>query len=110
MFYYIKLKWYVAVELKVAEFKPEFASKMGSYLTAQDEEKDENDNPSIVIILCQNKSTKIVDYTLKYINKSVGVSEYKIFEKLSNEMQDKLPTKDDINVHLDDIEYSERKD
>lgn len=101
LFYHIKLKCYIAVELKVVEFKPEFASKMGFYLTALDEEiKDENDNPSIGIILCQNKSNKIVDYTLKYINKPVGVSEYKIFEQLSKEIQNKLPTKEEINLHL----------
>ena len=78
---------------------------MGFYLTALDEEvKDDNDNPSIGIILCQSISNKIVDYTLKYINKPVGVSEYKIFEQLSKEIQEKLPTQDDINVHLVDVE------
>lgn len=102
LFYHIKLKCYIAVELKVVEFKPEFASKMGFYLTALDEEvKDENDNPSIGIILCQNKSNKIVDYTLKYINKPVGVSEYKIFDKLSKEIKSKLPTEENINILID---------
>lgn len=102
LFYHIKLKCYIAIELKVVEFKPEFASKMGFYLTALDEEvKDENDNPSIGIILCQNKSNKIVDYTLKYINKPVGVSEYKIFEQLTKEIQSKLPTKEEINIMVD---------
>lgn len=102
LFYHIKLKCYIAVELKVVEFKPEFASKMGFYLTALDEEvKDENDNPSIGIILCQNKSNKIVDYTLKYINKPVGVSEYKIFDQLNKEIQSKLPTKEEINILVD---------
>lgn len=102
LFYHIKLKCYIAVELKVVEFKPEFASKMGFYLTALDEEvRDENDNPSIGIILCQNKSNKIVDYTLKYINKPVGVSEYKIFDQLTKEIQSKLPTKEEINLYID---------
>ena len=102
LFYHIKLKCYIAVELKVVEFKPEFASKMGFYLTALDEEvKDNADNPSIGIILCQNKSNKIVDYTLKYINKPVGVSEYKIFDKLSIELSRELPTKEDIDLHID---------
>lgn len=102
LFYHIKLKCYIAVELKVVEFKPEFASKIGFYLTALDEEvKDENDNPSIGIILCQNKSNKIVDYTLKYINKPVGVSEYKIFEQLTKEIQSKLPAKEEINLYID---------
>lgn len=102
LFYHIRLKCYIAVELKVEDFKPEFASKMGFYLTALDEEiKDENDNPSIGLILCQNKSNKIVDYTLKFINKPVGVSEYKIFDKLTAELQDKLPSEEDLNLHMD---------
>lgn len=104
LFYHIKLKCYIAVELKVVEFKPEFASKMGFYLTALDEEvKDENDNPSIGIILCQNKSNKIVDYTLKYINKPVGVSEYKILNKVTSEALKKLPTEElTIRINIDD--------
>ena len=63
--------------------------------------KDENDNPSIGIILCQNKSNKIVDYTLKYINKPVGVSEYKIFDQLSKEIQSKLPSEKEVNIFID---------
>ena len=101
LFYHIKLKCYIAFDLKVVEFELEFASKMSFYLTALDEQiKDELDNPSFGIILCQNKSNKIVDYTLKYINKPVGVSEYKIFDKLSSDLQDKLPTEEEINMHL----------
>lgn len=97
LFYHIKLKCYVAFELKTTEFQTEFASKMGFYLTALDEEvKDENDNPSIGIILCQSKSNKIVDYTLKYINKPIGVSEYKILDKETIEALKTLPNKDEI--------------
>ncbi len=85
------------MELKAAEFKTEFASKMGFYLTALDEEvKDENDNSSIGIILCQSKSNKIVDYTLKYINKPVGVSEYKILDKDVLRVLKGIANKDDI--------------
>lgn len=104
LFYHIKLKCYIALELKVTEFKPEFASKMGFYLTALDEVvKDESDNPSIGIILCQNKSNRIVDYTLKYINKPVGVSEYKLFEQLNKEIKEKLSIKEEDDTHLDII-------
>ena len=53
----------------------------------------------IGIVLCQNKSNKIVDYILKYIHKPIGVSEYKIFDKLSKDILKELPTKDDINLH-----------
>jgi len=108
LFYHIKLKCYVAVELKTREFIPEFGSKLGFYLTALDEKiKDENDNPSIGIILCQSKNNEIVDYTLKYINKPLGVSEYKIFNELPNKLLETLPTEDEINMYLDvDIETS----
>lgn len=79
----------------------EFASKMGFYLTVLNEEvKDKLDNPSIGIILCQNKSSKIVDYSLKYINKPVGVSEYKILTQISKEWKSNLPTEEEINLHL----------
>ena len=102
LFYHIKLKCYVAVELKTCEFIPEFGSKLGFYLTALDEKiKDYNDNPSIGILLCQSKNNEIVDYTLKYINKPLGVSEYKIFNELPENLLKELPTEEDINLHLD---------
>lgn len=83
LFYHTKLKCYIAVELKADEFVPEYGGKMSFYLSLLDEKiKDKTDNPSIGIILCQSKNSKVVDYTLKYINKPVGVSEYKIFDKL----------------------------
>ena len=102
LFYHIKLKCYIAVELKVGKFKPEFGSKMGFYLTALDEQvKDDNDNPSIGIILCSSKNNQIVDYTLKYINKPVGVSEYKIFNELPDNLLKDFPTEDEINLYMD---------
>lgn len=101
LFYRIKLKCYIAVELKVTEFKPEFASKMGMYLTVLDEQvRSESDNPSIGIILCQKKNNKIIDYTLKYINKPVSVSEYKIFDRLP---QKKIKAEDEINLKVHNI-------
>lgn len=102
LFYHIKLKCYVAVELKTVEFVPEFGSKLGFYLTALDEKvKDKNDNPSIGILLCKSKNNEIVDYTLKYINKPLGVSEYKIFNELPENLLKELPTEEDINLHLE---------
>ena len=101
LFYHTKLKCYIAVELKMDEFIPEYGSKIGFYLQALDEQiKDKNDNPSIGIILCPNKNNKIVDYTLKYINKPIGVSDYKILDKLPTNYMKSLPTKEDLNMYI----------
>lgn len=87
LFYHTELKCYIAVELKTNEFNPEYGSKMSFYLAALDEQmKRDDDNPSIGIILCQMKNKKIVDYTLKYINKPIGVSEYKILNQISDNL------------------------
>lgn len=104
LFYHTKLKCYIAVELKIDEFVPEYGSKIGFYLQALDEQvKDKIDNPSIGIIICKSKNNKIVDYTLKYINKPVGVSEYKTLDKLSTNYMKNLPTKEELNLHIDMI-------
>lgn len=100
-FYHTKLKCYIAVELKIDEFVPEYGSKIGFYLQALDEQiKDKSDNPSIGIILCKSKNNKIVDYTLKYINKPVGVSEYKILDKLSIDYMKNLLTEEEKNSNI----------
>lgn len=102
VYLYTKLKCYIAVELKMDEFIPKYGSKLGFYLQALDEQvKDKNDNPSICIILCQSKNNEIVDYTLKYINKPIGVSEYKIMYKLQADYMKDLPTEDDLNMYID---------
>ena len=96
LFYHIHLKCYIAIELKVGEFKVEYAGKMLFYLTALDNEvKGVSDHPSIGIILCQNKNNRVVDYTLKYINKPVGISEYRIFNKKQIEMLQNLTMESD---------------
>ena len=101
LFYHTKLKCYIAVELKIDEFVPEYGSKMGFYLQALDEQiKDKSDNPSIGIILCKSKNNKIVDYTLKYINKPVGVSEYKILDKLSIDYMKNLLAEEEKNSNI----------
>ena len=57
LFYHLKLKSYIVVELKATEFKPEYIGKMNFYLSAVDDlVKDDNDNPTIGLILCKNSS------------------------------------------------------
>lgn len=87
LFYNIKSKCYVVVKLKIGEVKHEYTGKWGSYLMDIDElVKEPNDNPTIGLLLCNHKNDIIAKYTLRYINKPVGVSEYQIKDLLQEEL------------------------
>ncbi|MGB3750552.1 MAG: PDDEXK nuclease domain-containing protein [Arcobacteraceae bacterium] len=103
LFYHIKLKCYVVVELKAVEFKPEFAGKLSFYTSAVDGElKDSSDNPTIGILICKSKNDIVVEYALKDINKPLGVSEYELMETLPKEYKSSLPSLEQIEEQLDD--------
>ena len=92
----------VSIELKNSKFKPEYAGKVNFYLSAVDDLiKDEKDNPSIGIILCREKDKFLVEYTLKGIDKPIGVSSYEISKYLPKDVLELLPTEEDINLHID---------
>lgn len=102
LFYHLKLRCYVVVELKANSFKPEYAGKMNFYLNAvNDMLKNEFDNPSIGLILCQEKDKLTAQYSLKGIDQPIGVSSYKITKCLPNDISKELPTEEDINLHID---------
>ena len=85
LFFHRRLKSLIAVELKVDEFKPEFAGKMQFYLSALDEQtRIEGENPSIGIIICKTKDRTKVEYTLKDVKRPVGVASYNQYENLND--------------------------
>lgn len=94
LFYHLKLKSYIVVELKTTEFKPEYIGKMNFYLSAVDDLiKDENDNSTIGLILCKEKNKFIAQYSLKDVSKPIGISSFKLREY--------LPTEEDLNMYID---------
>lgn len=102
VFYHLKLRCYVVVELKANSFKPEYAGKMNFYLNAvNDILKNELDNPSIGLILCQEKDKLTAQYSLKGINQPIGVSSYEITKFIPENISKELPTEEDINLHID---------
>ena len=102
LFYHTKLHCYIVVELKNTEFKPEYAGKVNFYLSAVDDlVKDEQDNPSIGIIICREKDKFSVEYALKDINKPIGVSSYEISKFLPKDVLKSLPTEEELNLHID---------
>ena len=79
LFYNLKVRSYVVIELKTTEFKPEYAGKLNFYLSAVDRYiKGENDNPTFGMLLCKDKKKITAELALKNINKPIGISEYKI--------------------------------
>ncbi len=92
LFYHTKLKSYVIIELKTTEFQPEFIGKLNFYITAVNETvKDETDNPTIGILLCKTKDDVVVDFSIRDINKPIGVSEY-TYKRLPENIRNQLPT------------------
>ncbi len=101
LFYHLKLRSYVVIELKAVDFKPEFAGKLSFYTTAIDEKlKSEQDNPTIGILICKSKNDLVVEYALKNINKPLGVSKYELTEILPEDYKPSIPTIEEIEREL----------
>ena len=105
LLYHRYLRCLVAIELKVGAFKPEYAGKMQFYLSAlNDRAKLPDENPSIGIILCKEKSHTIVEYALKDTKKPIGVSTYRLTNKLPRELKKYLPSPEEM---IERIKYLE---
>lgn len=101
LFYHLKLRRYVVIDLKIRAFQPGDAGKMNFYLSAVDDlVKAEADLPSIGIILCKDKNNILVEYALKDLSKPIGVSEYVLTATLPSDLQSNLPTVEEIEQRL----------
>ncbi len=101
LFYHIRLRCFVVIELKAVEFEPEFAGKLNFYLSAVDDLlKTEADGQTIGILLCKNKDKIEVEYALRDINKPIGVSEFTFTETLPEELKTEIPTVEEFEAEL----------
>jgi predicted nuclease of restriction endonuclease-like (RecB) superfamily len=77
LFYHLKLRCYVVVELKATPFRPEYAGQLNFYLSAIDAQlKAPNDQPTIGLLLCKEQNRLVAEYALRGIAKPMGVAEY----------------------------------
>ncbi|NLT15563.1 MAG: DUF1016 domain-containing protein [Clostridiales bacterium] len=105
LLFHRRLRCLVAIELKVGEFQPEFVGKMQFYLTALDRQvREDDENLSIGIILCKEKSRTIVEYALHDARKPIGVATYEITKTLPKELIGQLPQPEEIVALLEGIE------
>jgi predicted nuclease of restriction endonuclease-like (RecB) superfamily len=101
LFYHLKLRCYVVIELKGGKFKPEHLGQLGFYLTAIDRQvKSEQDNPTIGLLLCKSKNKIVAEYALGDKTQPMGVAEYKLLESLPAELQTSLPSIEQIEREL----------
>ena len=102
LFYHLELRCYVVIELKSGKFKPEHAGKLNFYLSAIDTQlKKEFDNPTIGILLCKTKDKIEAEYSLRDINKPMGISEYRLTEAIPENLKYKLPSIEELENELE---------
>lgn len=105
LLYHRTLNSLVAIELKIGEFKPEFVGQLQFYLTALDKQvKLEHENPSISIIICKSKNRTVVEYALNDSYKPIGIATYQIRNTLPEKMKDLLPSPEEIENRLKNLE------
>lgn len=101
LFYHIKLRSFVVIELKSGKFKPEYAGKMNFYLSVVDDLlRQPGDNPSIGLILCRSKVGVVAEYALRDMTKPIGLAEYRLTENLPENIKTALPTIEELEAEL----------
>jgi len=104
LFYHIKLKCYVVVELKAVEFKAEYAGKMNLYLSAVDDLiKSDDENPTIGLLLCKSKSKIVAEYSLRGTTQPIGIAEYELSKAIPDDLKSNLPTIETIEQELENV-------
>ncbi len=102
LFYHLKLRCYVVVELKAEKFKPEHLGQLSFYLTAVDMQvKGEQDGPTIGLLLCKSKNKVVAEYALRDKTQPIGVAEYQLIESLPEELKTSLPSIEQIERELE---------
>ncbi|QQB74875.1 DUF1016 family protein [Fusobacterium canifelinum] len=109
LFYHVKLHCYVVVELKTEKFKPDFAGQLNFYVTAVNRDlKSQEDNQTIGILICKDKDNVVAEYSLANISQPIGISKYEISKLLEKEYKSSLPSIEEIEQSIKDIENKKK--
>jgi predicted nuclease of restriction endonuclease-like (RecB) superfamily len=101
LFYHLKLRCFIVIDLKKGKFKPEYAGKMNFYLNVVDDKlKAKTDAPSIGLILCQDRNQIVAEYALRGVDRPIGISEYELTRALPKSLKSSLPTVEEIESEL----------
>jgi predicted nuclease of restriction endonuclease-like (RecB) superfamily len=101
LFYHLRLRAFVVIELKKGKFKPEYAGKLNFYCNVVNERlKHPTDQPTIGLILCQERSRLLAEYSFAGIDKPIGISTYELTRALPKDLRSALPTVEQIEAEL----------
>ena len=101
LFYHLRLRCFVVIELKKGAFKAEYAGKLNFYLNVVDDKlRHPSDSPSIGLVLCQDENRLVAEYALKGVDKAIGVSRYQLTRALPKEFRSSLPSVAEIETEL----------
>lgn len=101
LFYHLHLRCFVVIDLKRGKFKPEYAGKINFYCNVVDDHlRHANDQPTIGLILCQEKNAVVAEYALRGMNKPIGISEYELTRALPAELKSSLPSIEELEAEL----------
>ena len=101
LFYHLRLRSFVVIDLKTGPFKPEYAGKLNFYCNVvNDQWRHSTDEPTIGLILCQTKDRVLAEYALSGIDKPIGVSSYELTRALPASLKSALPTVEEIEAEL----------
>ncbi|MCL2041874.1 MAG: PDDEXK nuclease domain-containing protein [Bacteroidales bacterium] len=104
LFYHLKLRCFVVIELKTVKFVPETTGKISFYLSAIDDlMRHPTDNPTIGLIICKNKNNLVAEYALRGINQPIGISEYQLTKVFPEKFKGSLPSVEEIEEELNSI-------
>lgn len=108
LFYHLKLRCFVVIELKRGDFKPEFAGKLNFYCNLVDDRlRHPDDAPTIGLILCQDKDNVLAEYALRGIDKPIGIASYELTRALPTTLQSALPSIESIEAELSGVQVQD---
>ena len=104
LFYHVRLRCYVVIELKTTEFKPEYAGQINFYVNViNDQLRHPDDQPTIGLVLCSSRKKAIVQYALQSLNQPIGVSTYDLGTELPEDVQQSLPSVEQLQMEIESV-------
>ena len=110
LLFHRELQCLVAIELKIDEFRPEYAGKMNFYLSVLNQTvRKPHEAPSIGIIICQSKNRTVVEFALRDVNKPIGVATYTYTDTLPSELRPFFPTNAELVKRIETVAAALRR-